>query len=68
MAELRYRLQRREKHVLPNILGGTSQPVHTWRWKDIAGSGNRALLEAELRKCSPPEMYRIIDTREAIAD
>lgn len=33
---MRYRLQRKERFVLPNILGNHSMPVYTHRWKDIA--------------------------------
>lgn len=54
----RYRLQRKEPHIIPNILGNHSMPVHTCRWKDIAVSGNFE----ELKKHLPNDPnYRIID-------
>ena len=57
---MRFRLQRREHVALPNILGNTSFPVHTHRWKDIAMSDDRKALEAMM----PDDTnYRIEDTR-----
>lgn len=57
----RYRLQRKEPYVMPNILGNCSFPVYTYRWVDIAASDCREALE-EIR----PEGndYRIEDTRQ----
>lgn len=44
---MRYRLQRKEQFVLPNILGNHSMPVYTYRWKDIAiGESLEALANA----------------------
>mgnify|MGYP006989017847 CR=1 FL=1 len=57
----RFRLQRKEAVARPNILGGRSFPVHTYRWRDVAASNYRFLLE----KMIPPESkseYRIEDT------
>lgn len=56
----RFRLQHKESVALPNILGGHSFPVHTYRWRDVAASNYRFLLE----KMIPPESkseYRIED-------
>ena len=54
----RYRLQRKEPYVMPNILGNHSMPVHTYRWKDIAVSSDFE----ELKKHLPNDSnYRIID-------
>ena len=56
--QCRYRLQRKETYSMPNILGNHSMPVRTYRWKDIAVSGD---LE-ELKKHLPNSTdYRIID-------
>lgn len=41
----RYRLQRKERIARPNILGNRSFPVHTYRWRDIAVSNDKAALE-----------------------
>lgn len=61
MSEYRYRLQRKERYAMANILGNHSMPVHSYRWKDIAASSN---LE-ELKKHLPNDPnYRIIDTQE----
>ena len=43
-----YFLERKEQCALPNILGGHSMPVHTWRWKQIAMCEERKPLEALL--------------------
>ena len=42
---MRYRLQRRENYFIPNILGNCSQPVPTYRWKDILASNDKEALE-----------------------
>ena len=56
---MRYRLQRKEQIVRPNILGNRSFPVYSYRWKDIALSDDRSALEAMM----PNEKdYRIEDT------
>jgi len=57
---MRYRLQRKEPYTMPNILGGHSFPVHTYRWKDIAASDDREALE---RIMPNNKDYRIEDTR-----
>lgn len=59
MANGRYRLQRKEPFVMPNILGNASQPVHTYRWKDIAMSDSREALEECVKDWTN---YRIEDT------
>ena len=57
---MRYRLQYREHVARPNVLGNHSFPVHTYRWKDIAASDDRAALE----KIMPNDKDdRIVDTR-----
>lgn len=58
---MKYRLQRKEQYVMPNILGNCSMPVYTHRWKDILVSDDKA----ELEKYMPAndENYRIEDTR-----
>lgn len=58
---MRYRLQRREQYVTPNILGGHSFPLYTYRWKDIAASNDRQALEDMMPKTN--SLYRIEDTR-----
>ena len=61
MAErMRYRLQRKESVVMPNVLGNCSFPVYTDRWKDVAISDDLELLE-ELIK-DGVDKYRIEDT------
>jgi len=62
----RYRLQRKEAYAMANIVGNYSCPVHTYRWKDIMVSGDRAALVEILRSTRGPEEYRIIDTWEGI--
>ncbi len=57
---MRYRLQRKEAYAMPNILGNRSFPVHTYRWKDIAASDDRAALEKLMPNSKD---YRIEDTR-----
>ncbi len=51
-----YFLERRVS--MPNILGGTSQPVHTYRWKAIYYCVERWPLEAVLAKMDQKN-YRI---------
>ena len=60
---MRYRLQRREKYFMPNILGNCSQPVATYRWKDILASDDKEALEDYMIKDGN---HRIIDTREEV--
>jgi hypothetical protein len=59
---MRYRLQRREQIIMPNILGNHSMPayIYTYRWKDIAASDDRAALETLVTN---GEGYRIEDTQ-----
>ena len=56
---LRYRLQRKQQYVLPNVLGNHSFPVYTFRWKDIAMSDDKRALEDMALNGAD---YRIIDT------
>ena len=46
-------LERKEPVAMPNILGNTSQPVHTYRWKAIYTCPERWPLEALLRHMDP---------------
>ncbi len=62
----RYRLQRKEQHVFPNVLGNHSMPVYSYRWKDIAVCDAREPLEDICAKCTPSEAYRVIDTLEGV--
>lgn len=54
----RYSLQRKERFVIPNTLGNCSFPVYTYRWKDVAMSNDRKLLEADMPN---DKDYRIED-------
>jgi len=62
---MRYRLQRREKYFMPNILGNCSQPVPTYRWKDILASNDKEALKKYLIN---DWEYRIIDTLESLCE
>lgn len=44
---MRYRLQRKEQHVQPNILGNHSFPVYSYRWKDIAAADSKVNLDTK---------------------
>ena len=57
-------LERKEPVALPNILGGTSQPVHTHRWKAIYTCPERWPLEAMLRHMDP-KTHRITSNSPA---
>lgn len=57
---MRYRLQRKETVAMRNILGNCSQPVYTYRWKDIAACDDRSELE---KMMLDNKNYRIEDTR-----
>lgn len=59
---MRYRLQRKEQYVKPNVLGNHSMPVYTYRWKDIAASDDREALEEIM---PDHKHYRIEDTRSS---
>lgn len=52
-------LERKEPVAMPNILGNTSQPVHTYCWKAIYACPERGPLEALLQHMDP-ETYRIV--------
>ena len=54
-----YVLERREPFILQNILGNKSQPVYTYRWKEIAIAENKEDLEAIKPKDNPHFKYRI---------
>lgn len=58
---MRYRLQRRERFVIPNIVGNRSMPVYSYRWKDILASDSK---EALLKYMPDSKNYRIEDTRK----
>lgn len=51
-------LERNELVAMPNILGGTSQPVHTYRWKAIYTCPERWPLE-DMMKAMDPATHRI---------
>jgi hypothetical protein len=53
-----YFLERREPVAMSNILGNTSQPVHTYRWKAIYTCPERWPLEDILGGLDK-EKYRI---------
>ena len=40
-------LERKERYVLPNILGNRSFPVYTHRWKAVAKCEEREPLEKQ---------------------
>ena len=67
----RYRLQRKEQWVVPNILGNRSMPVYSWRWKDVYASNNYNLLADCMQEIVDKDyrnlhnMYRIEDTEGA---
>lgn len=56
---LRYRLQHKEQYVLPNVLGNCNFPVYMYRWKDIAISDDKRVLEDMALNSAD---YRVIDT------
>ena len=58
-----YFLERREPVAMPNILGGTSQPVPTYRWKAIFFCVEKAPLEDTLSKLDRKN-YRITTNTE----
>lgn len=68
---MRYRLQRKEDWVIPNILGNRSMPVHSWRWKDIYASDDYDALANLMKEIIAKDygklhkMYRIEDTERA---
>ena len=66
---MRYRLQRKEQHVQPNILGNHSFPICSYRWKDIAAADSKEDLEEyQANNGLTGDGYRIIDTKEALND
>ena len=66
---MRYRLQRKEQHVQPNILGNHSFPVYSYRCKDIAAADSKVNLEEyQANNGLTGDGYRIIDTKEALKD
>lgn len=66
---MRYRLQRKEQCVHPNILGNHSFQVYSYRWKDIAASASLEILkEYQAENRLTGDQYRIIDVMEALKD
>lgn len=57
-------LERKELVAIPNVLGNTSQPVHTYRWKAIYTCPERWPLEALLRHMDP-KTHRITSNSPA---
>lgn len=56
-----YCLERKEPHVIPNILGNHSMPVHTYRWKQLYLSEDKEYLESMVKGFNKPEDYRIVE-------
>lgn len=54
-----YFLERKERYTMPNILGNCSQPVSTWRWRQVAVCEEKEPLE---KYCVSNE-YRIISNQ-----
>ena len=66
---MRYRLQRKEQRVQPNILGNRSFPIYSYRWKDIAAADSKEDLEEyQANNGLTGDGYRIIDTKEALKE
>ena len=64
----RYRLQRKEPWVIPNVLGNRSMPVHSWRWKDIYASDDYDWVAGIMKDIVAEghgDSYRIEDTEKA---
>lgn len=61
----RYRLQHKEQYVKPNVLGNHNFPVYTYRWVDIAVSGDLDALSAAFAEELKSKDYRIEDTIKA---
>ena len=57
-------LERKEPVAIPNVLGNTSQPVHTYRWKAIYTCPERWPLGALLRHMDP-KTHRITSNSPA---
>lgn len=57
-------LERKELVAMPNVLGNTSQPVRTYRWKAIYTRPERWPLEALLRHMDP-KTHRITSNSPA---
>lgn len=57
---MRYRLQRKEQKVMPNVLGNRSFPVYTYCWRDVAMSDDLDALKEMIPDGS--KNYRIEDT------
>lgn len=62
MNNCRYRLQHKQSYVMPNILGGRSFPVYTYKWVDIAVSDDKTKLEEYAGELLKTKLYRIEDT------
>lgn len=55
-----YYLERKEYHQMPNILGNTSFPVHSHRWKAIAACEELEPLKREMEGLDRNK-YRIMN-------
>lgn len=62
-----YYLERKERYYMPNILGNTSQPVPTWRWKQVAVCKEKEPLEYLISTKNRNE-YRIISNESEVTD
>lgn len=57
-----YFLEHKEAYTMPNILGGHSMPVHTYRWKVVAMCEEKEPLEEEMKNLDP-QKYRITSNK-----
>ena len=60
----KYRLQKKEQYIFPNVLGNHNYPVYSYRWSDIAVSDDKNSLSEymnALKKNNPKSEYRIED-------
>lgn len=58
-----YFLEHKEPYAMPNILGGHSMPVHTYRWKAIAACEEKQPLQDILNN-SDKSKYRITNNQK----
>ena len=60
-------LERKEPVAMPNILGNTSQPVPTYRWKAIYCCVEKPPLE-HLLSYMDPKTHRIISNEPEVSE
>ena len=57
-----YCLEYKEAYAMPNILGGHSMPVHTFRWKQLVLSNDKNYLQKMINSFSDSsDRYRIVE-------